>query len=432
MNSTVMRRRGSGAFRAASLLVFGAVLCPVGVAQDVPNKKPETGKPAAGVVEATVGKTQAKKPDKADAARAGTATTGTATTGKATTVATGKARPPKLAKIISEGSAVRCFASNLSPVYEDRLAKGTVVSVGAAVGEYRRVLLPLGVIGYVSTRFASAPVKGLCHTTRPSVSFRYRPTTPNRIEAPVLSLDEGTALRCLGRRGDWWRVRLVTESAYLPIKEIQVFETPNETLQKSYQQLLRTHRGEWRDATAAHEKKLAEAVLRKKQMDQLEALRLAFEQEKNKKLAEQNLSPVRDGLQKIIAALPKDAPLLAAAEYLGKAIAGQQVLIDAEVLLNPREPAPTPPKVKIAKTPADRLGSLHAIGWLSYRPRDPGPTRYRLEKGGRVVSYLYCNNLRYDLPLFAGVEIGVQGIRREDGGITYLDVQRIEVLGHAR
>ena len=48
-----------------------------------------------------------------------------------------------------------------------------------------------------------------------------------------------------------------------------------------------------------------------------------------------------------------------------------------------------------------------------------------------MVSYLYCNNLRYDLRLFQGVEIGVRGRRRSDAGITYLDVEGIRVLGHA-
>jgi hypothetical protein len=47
--------------------------------------------------------------------------------------------------------------------------------VGEATGAFRKVMLPLGVVGYVPRDFATAPVDGVITTTRPSVSFRYRP-----------------------------------------------------------------------------------------------------------------------------------------------------------------------------------------------------------------------------------------------------------------
>ena len=96
-------------------------------------------------------------------------------------------------------------------------------------------------------------------------------------------------------------------------------------------------------------------------------------------------------------------------------------------------PAPPKPRVEITETPPDEIGSrMHTIGWLTYHPAAGGPSAFRLEKGGRVISYLYCNSLRYDLAMFQGVEIGVRGVRRQDAVVPYLDVQRIEVLGHVK
>ena len=71
---------------------------------------------------------------------------------------------------------------------------------------------------------------------------------------------KGTALKYLGEKGAWWRVRMATESAYLPIKDIQVFQTANATLQKSQTELARQHQAQWQEAVSAYEQALAAAV----------------------------------------------------------------------------------------------------------------------------------------------------------------------------
>ena len=44
----------------------------------------------------------------------------------------------------------------------------------------------------------------------------------------------------------------------------------------------------------------------------------------------------------------------------------------------------------------------------------------------------WTKNLRYDLSMFQGVEVGVRGVRRRDASVPYLEVHKIEVLGHGR
>ena len=65
------------------------------------------------------------------------------------------------AKITSPDVQPRCFAGPRSPVYDDVLTEGSVVKVGEVVGEYRRLLLPLGVTGYVHKKFTTEPQEGL-------------------------------------------------------------------------------------------------------------------------------------------------------------------------------------------------------------------------------------------------------------------------------
>ncbi len=338
-----------------------------------------------------------------------------------------------LATISSEACQVRCFASNLSPVYEARLEQGTVVQVGEEVGEFRRVVLPLGVIGFVSKHFTTEPAEGLIKTVRKRVSFRYRPTPKNHAEAPVQILAEDTSLHYIGEVGDWWKVRLVTESAYLPIKAIAVAAESTAEMRKSYAQLINAHEAEWRKAAAGYGAKIAAAVATKRRTERMGELRLAFHDETNKDLKDQKLPPILAELTKLIADLPEESPNLEAAKFLASAIEHQQVFVDAAIVLSTKEPAAPKPKVQITETPVDKIGSrLQTTGWLTYHPAAGGPSAFRLEKGGRVISYLYCNSLRYDLAMFEGVEIGVRGVRRQDAVVPYLDVRRIEVLGHVK
>ena len=172
-----------------------------------------------------------------------------------------------LATISGEACQVRCFASNLSPVYETTLTPGTVVQVGEAVGEFRRVVLPLGVVGYVSKRFTAEPAEGLIKTLRKRVSFRYRPIPKNRAEAPVQMLGEGTELHYVGAVGEWWKVRFASEFAYLPINAITIATESTEEMRKSYAELGNAQEAEWSKATAGYAAAAA-AVAAKKLRDE--------------------------------------------------------------------------------------------------------------------------------------------------------------------
>lgn len=339
---------------------------------------------------------------------------------------------PMLARIESDSVQVRCFASVNSPVYEGVLPKGTVVTVGETTGEFCRVQLPIGVVGYVSKKFTSTPQDGLVRTTGVGVSFRYRPTPRRRAEQPVTRLAKDIALKYLGGEGDWWKVRMVTESAYLPIKDIQVFQTANATLQKSQAELARQHQVQWQEAVSAYEQALAAAALDKERTARLAALRQTYVKELEKGADQQEFDPLMGEVAKLIAEVPDGTPLWAAAQRLQKAVKTQQVMLQAQVLLNSTPPPAKGPEIKVVVTPADPLGHLQHIGWLGRHPGAAGAAVFQLTKGGKLVCNLKCSSHRYDLSMFAGVEIGVIGTAEHDEQMSYVEVGEIVVLGRAR
>ncbi|MEE2886697.1 MAG: SH3 domain-containing protein [Planctomycetota bacterium] len=339
---------------------------------------------------------------------------------------------PRLARIESDSVQVRCFASVNSPVYEGVLPKGTAVMVGTAVGEFCPVQLPIGVIGYVSKKFTSTPEAGLVRTTGVGVSFRYRPTPRGRAEQPVARMAKGTALKYLGEKGAWWRVRMATESAYLPIKDIQVFQTANATLQKSQAELARQHQAQWQGAVSAYEQALAAAVLEKARTARLAELRQAYVTELEKVVDQQQFDSLMGDVSKLLTELPEDTPLWAAAQGLKRAVKTQQVMLQAKALLASTPPTAKAPDIKVIKTPADPLAHLQHIGWLSRHPRVASAGLFQLTKGGKLVCNLKCSSLRYDLSMFAGVEIGVIGSTERDEQMSYVDVGEIVVLGRSR
>jgi hypothetical protein len=344
----------------------------------------------------------------------------------------GAADDGDLAQVTAEQVQVRCFASANSPVYEGVLAKGTVVRVGPGGGEFRTVQLPLGVIGYVSKRFSTTLADGVVQTTGDRVSFRYRPTPAGRAEQPVERLAKGTVLKFLADAGDWWRVRHASASAYLPVDAIQVFSAVNATLEKGAADLASRQVGEWKDAVATWNKAAEVARERAQQRTRVTELGEAFRAESARPLAEQKLEPILAELEKLVTALPEDAPLRAPAQELQRAVETQRLLAQAEQILNSEPPPPAGTKVAIATSPKDKLAHLERFGWLSFHPRSPGAEAFRLMKGGRVISYLKCSTMRYDLSLFHGVEIGISGPARQGETRSYIDVEHLEVLGHAR
>ena len=393
MNPTAKQNRGNGASRAAHILAFGVLI---------------SGMPAQDESQPSAKSADAEK--SVPAKKASTSIS--------------------LAMIKGEKCRVRCFASNLSPVYDGEIAVGTIVQVGEEVGEFRRIILPRGVPGYVSKRFSTAPEDGMLQTTRKLVSFRYRPTPKRRAEEPVERMSKGTTMHFLGEVGDWWKVRFVTQSAYVRIKEIEAIADVTDDVCASHAKFEATHDAEWKNAVTGYEKSLKLLADNDRHTKRLVELRTTFHAEAKKALSDQKLKPILEGVEALIAELPKKAPLLATAKFLESAIQRQQVFADADRLINAVEPPPPEPKIKLTKGAEDELSkTLHTIGWLSYRPSAPGPSAYRLEKGGRVISYVYCSSLRYDLSLFDGIEIGVRGVRKRDAAVPYLDVHRIEVIG---
>ena len=53
----------------------------------------------------------------------------------------------------------RCFASNRSPVYEDKLQPGQIVRVGKQVGGFRAISLPLGVTGIPELKVSTYAIR---------------------------------------------------------------------------------------------------------------------------------------------------------------------------------------------------------------------------------------------------------------------------------
>ena len=73
-----------------------------------------------------------------------------------------------------------------------------------------------------------------------------------------------------------------------------------------------------------------------------------------------------------------------------------------------------------------------ATGWVHY---DSGGLRgepsLRLEKAGQLIIMLTCSSQRYNLRIFDGMEVGLNGSRFRADELSFrsLDVQKLEVLG---
>lgn len=80
----------------------------------------------------------------------------------------------------------------------------------------------------------------------------------------------------------------------------------------------------------------------------------------------------------------------------------------------------------------DPLGSRFLSRGALYRRTAPdGTPFFLLTFGGKPVGELFCSTKRYDLEMYTGYDIGIQGIELpgKDGGLPRVDVGRIEVIG---
>lgn len=331
-----------------------------------------------------------------------------------------------LAAVLPDQIKVRCFASDLSPAYEDVLQKGAAVPTGRVEGGYRQVFLPLGPVGYVAKKFATQPEAGVVKAIG-RVSFRYRPQTG---EAPVANLGDGAELHVVGEHEDWWRVRYSQAESWVPAAEVQVFEQPPDTMKLAWTELEKVHRGEvdaWLQQVAA-----AAAAAQKEQADRqkLAALGDRLRSEMDKPVAEQQYGPLEQDLAALVQSLPEQSPLRADADALGKRIADRKWVAEATAVRGTVIPPPADLPV-VAPQVRDPLERFDATGWLRYNSLLGRPGYFTIEKGKQVLYHVTCNSRRYDLMLFVDKEVGLIGPRKRPGSesMRVLDVEKLEVLG---
>jgi SH3-like domain-containing protein len=332
------------------------------------------------------------------------------------------------ARVQAAETRVRCFAGDRSPHFEERLVEGQFVQVGDVAHGHREVRLPQGMTGWVHKKFVTAPEQGMVTTNGTNVAFRYRPQSG---EAPVTMLKKDALLFCLGEQGEWWRVRSPDVTGYLPEAELQVFATPNPTIEAGWRDLEQNRQQAWKEATAAIAQKSEAAAALQRQTTKLGELQQALRAETAKPIATQDLAPIEQALAALIAELPADSAERTRATELQAQLARQNVLVTAAKTVTepPKEDAKAkdlvPPRVE------DPLGRFDATGWLRHRSSAAGIERFRLEKGGQLLCYLDCSSGRYDLSLFQGCEVGITGSRDRPHaqGVRVIDVQKLEVIG---
>ncbi|MBL9076100.1 MAG: hypothetical protein JNL08_01270 [Planctomycetes bacterium] len=335
------------------------------------------------------------------------------------------AEPEQLGRIVAETAPLRCWPSTAAvpPVFEDVLAKDTVVALGRAENGFRQVVPALGPIGFVSRKFAVADEAGNVKTKGTKVAFRYRPRSG---EAPVTMLEDGTTLHVLEEQEEWYRCRVPGIEAWVAEAEVQAIEKDAAAL-AAY--------GEWRSKDAAPITARLEGITQAKaraaqdqaDLAQVQVVEQAFAQELAKPVGDQRFDSFDQALDKLKAGLAPESAALASIDALKKRIDTQRWIAEATIVRDSKpEPLPVPPAM-----PVDQLERFQSIGWLRYERRLGGPGIYYLEKGGRRQCLISCNTGRYDLSLFVDREVGVSGPRRHPATetLSVLDAERLEVLG---
>ena len=333
-------------------------------------------------------------------------------------------------RVVVDELKLRCWSGAVAtpPLFEDVLVKDQVVQLGRTENGFRLVVLPMGPLGYVSKQFTTTAQDGAVTTKVSKVAFRYRPRTT---EAPVQQLAEGTVLHVVGEQDDWYRVRVPGIEAWAASAEVQVVDGQDPAVRAANEQLTQKYRAEVQarlDAIAAQK--------RREEQDRIDLAAVkvvedAFAGELGKPVEQQRFDPLKAALDKLTPTLGAESQARVAVQALQKRIETQQWIAEATAVANSKPPVeegdkPPPP-------PTDQLERFVAIGWLRYESHLTGPGTYFVEKGGRRLYALSCQTGRFDLALFVGREVGVQGPRRQPGAdsLGTLDVERIEVLGAA-
>lgn len=340
------------------------------------------------------------------------------------------AAPVRYGRVDVDQQPVRCFDSEHSPVYLDKLAAGDVVQVGEERNGFVAVQLPQGVTGYVHKKFVSPPDdEGFVRTTGKRVSFRYRPRST---EAPADALDEGAALHFLAEENDWYMVRNPRAPGFVP-KAALTLDVDPAAAAEPWGKLETTRREQWQQATAARIEARQRADRLRVQREQLQEVVGKFRLQCAKPWNEQQ----RDDYVALEAAASKLAGEFEAgsteqvtASSLGLEIKKQVLVLDARMVVSETLP---PSKLDVSvrqPTVEDPLARFDLVGWLRVGSSTLPGRSVRLMRGGRVLGYLTCSNARYDFSMFDGVEVGVLGPKEAAADGTWLlDVQRMDVLG---
>ncbi len=328
-------------------------------------------------------------------------------------------------RIAASGTALRCFPTEQSPLYQETLAEGDVVrATGVERNDFLEVELPLGVLGWVHSRFASVGADGVVRSSGRGVSFRYRPQSG---EAATTQVEDGTEFRLVATEGDWLQVRYPGRSAWIGKASGVALDAP-------------AGESAWNDL-AARQAAVVEATARQRAAaveaaavltaarDEFEVVRSATDTA----LAEAQtvadcerpiaaLTTYRDGLE-------EDHPLRGEVDALLAQANRKREILELRAKIT-AEPQPIEPADLGTRAVGDPL-SDYATGWLHVRSPLIGDTTVVLEKGEQVLFELTCDSGRYELDLFDGMEVAVRGAaeRPDPGRQRALEVGRIEVIG---
>ena len=331
------------------------------------------------------------------------------------------------ARVVADKIQLRCWpgAVAMPPVFEDVLVKDQVVAVGRSENGFRAVVVPLGPIGYVSSKFTVTKDDGRVFTKGAKVSFRYRPRSAG--EPPVTQLADGTELFVIGEQDEWFKVRAAGVEAWVAEAEVQLADPADPALAKGYETWRQQQQAEVQvrlDQIAAQQARAKQDVV---DLAEVQVAQDAFQAELGKPAGSQQLAAIETSLDQLAAKFAPESAGRPAVEALKRRVAQQRWVAEASAVLVDKPPRPDEKPMP----PSDRLERFQSIGWLRYESRLAGPGVYFLEKGGQRQYLLSCTGGRYDLALFVGREVGVIGPRRRPSqdSLAVLDVERIEVLG---
>jgi hypothetical protein len=338
---------------------------------------------------------------------------------------------PVFARVRDASVELRCFPTDISPRYEEKLTEGSVVRTGMERDGFREVVLPLGVAGYVHKTYTSPMTDGLVSSTASKLAFRYRPQSQ---EAPVRFVDKDVSFLVVGEAGEWWRVRLADATAWVPSTSVDVFAADADvpTLEAAWSELERQHE----EAAAKYVEGIAAAKLaaevRTAREQRLDDLRQRFRSEFQKDSKQQAYAQLATDVAAFVAEVQDDETLRRSAEILQRDVELQKTVVEAAELIREKPVPAAMPDLGPGRTP-DPLSRFDAVGWLRYDRSLTGKETVVLEKGGQILHYLTCKGGRYELGLFDGLEVGLIGPkeRPDSQSIRHLDVARLEVLSRA-